>query len=94
MIIRVVRASIRVLLLDPSVFSKPGNLSLANRTRAFYTYLLSILMFNFLFCRVDCVITNNRNFYLFEIIVSNFGRFESPICFSISNIVHPLLINK
>jgi len=31
MLIQVVRGSIPVLLLDPSWFSMPGNLSLANR---------------------------------------------------------------
>ena len=66
MIIQVVRGSILVLLLDPSWFSMPGILSLVNRTRAFYTYFLSILMNNFLFCRAECAITTYRNFYLFE----------------------------
>jgi len=93
MIIHVVRGSIRVLLLDPSGFSMPGILYLANRTKAFYTYFLSILMFNFLFCRADCAITTYRNVYLFEVIVRNFGRFESTICFPTSNIMHPLFTN-
>jgi len=94
MLIQVVRGSIRVLLLDPSGFSMPGNLSLANRTRAFYTYFLSILMFNFLFCRADCGITTYRNVYLFEILVRNFGLLETNICFPMSNVMHPLFTNK
>ena len=93
MIIQVVRGSIRVLLLYPSGFSMPGYLSLDKRTKAFYTYFLIILMFNFLFCRADCAITTYRNVYLFEVIVRNFGRFESTICFPTSNIMHPLFTN-
>jgi len=94
MLIQFVRGSIRVLLLDPSWFSMPGNLSLANRTKAFYTLFLSILMFNFLFCRADCAITTYCNVYLFEVLVCNFGRFETNICFPMSIIMHPLFTNK
>jgi len=72
----------------------PGKLSLANLTRAFYTYFLSILMYNFLFCRAECAITTYRSIYLFEIIVRNFGHFETTICFPMGNIMHPLLTNK
>ena len=71
----------------------PGNLSLANRTRALYTYFLSILMYNFLFCRADCAITTYRNFYLFERIVLNFGLFVTTVL-PMSSIMHPTLTNK
>ena len=48
MLIQVIRGGISVLLNDPSVFSMPGYLSLANRTRAFYANFSSSLMYNFL----------------------------------------------
>jgi hypothetical protein len=93
MFIKDVVGVIRVLLLDPSGFSMHGNLSLANRTRAFYTYFLSFLMYNF-FCRAYCAITSYPNFYLFEKIVRNYGRFEIIIRFPMRNIKHHLLTNK
>jgi len=57
MLIQVIRCGISVLLLDPSGFSMPGYLSLANRRRAFYTNFLRSLTYNFLLCRWDCGIT-------------------------------------
>jgi len=57
MLIQAIRGGISVLLHDPSVFSMPGYLSLANRKRAFYTNFLRSLTYNFLICRSDCGIT-------------------------------------
>ena len=52
MFIQAIRGGIRVLLYDPSGFSMPGYLYLANRTRAFYINFLSSLMYNILLCRL------------------------------------------
>ena len=76
MLIQVIRGGISVLLHDPSGFSMPGYLSLANRTSAFYTNFLSSLMYNFLLCRLDCAIATYCNVYFIEKIVRNFELFE------------------
>jgi len=47
MLIQVIRGGISVLLHDPTGFSMPGYLSLANRRRAFYTNFLRSLTYNF-----------------------------------------------
>ena len=57
MLIQFIRGGISVLLNDPSGFSMPGYLSLANQTKAFYTNILRSLTYNFLICRSDCGIT-------------------------------------
>ena len=57
MLIQVIRGGISVLLHDPSGFSMPGYLSLANRRKAFYTNILRSLTYNFLICRSDCGFT-------------------------------------
>jgi len=57
MLIQVIRGGISVLLHDPSGFSIPGYLSLANGRSAFYTNFLRSLTYNFLLCRSGFGIT-------------------------------------
>jgi hypothetical protein len=59
----------------------PGNLSLDQRTSAFYAYFLTSLMYNFLIYRRDCAMKTYRNFYLLETIVRKYGRFVVSIQF-------------
>ena len=90
MLTQVFRGAISVLRYDPSGFSMPGYLSLANRTRVFYTNFLSSLMYNFL-CRSDCSITTYRNVCFIENLVRNFGLFEFIFPFPMRNIKNPVL---
>jgi len=88
MLIQVTGGGIRVLLYDSYGLSIPGNLSLAHRTKAFWTYFLCVSLCVSLCSFLNFVeqIATHRNLYIPEKLVSYFGRFEIRIRFPMRNI--------